>query len=59
MWNKFCKFWWKICKKQDAESCETLDEEWHDLLAILESMEHNTRVKTLESAKKWLQSLYE
>ena len=58
MWNKFCKCWWEICKTQDAESCETFDEEWHDLLAILESMEHNTCVKTLESAKKWLQSLY-
>ena len=59
MWEKFCNCWWKICKKQDAKSCISFDAEWHDLLGILESIEHNTDVKTLESAKKWLQSLYE
>ena len=57
--GKICNCWWKICKKQDAESCISFDAEWHDLLGILESIEHNTDVKTLESAKKWLQSLYE
>ena len=37
----------------------SFDAEWHDLLGILESIEHSTDVKTLKSAKKWLQSLYE
>ena len=39
MWNTFCNLWWKICKKQDSDSCNSFDEEWHNLLAILDSIE--------------------
>ena len=27
MWEKFCNCWWKICKKQDAETCNSFDAE--------------------------------
>ena len=39
MWSRFCKLGGRYAKKQDAESCVSLDEEWSDLLTLLEYIE--------------------
>ena len=56
-WIKFCKEWWKICKKQDALSDTQFDTEWVTLINMAEECRDSGCISVLDSALRWLQNL--
>ncbi|KAI6657050.1 Protein FAR1-RELATED SEQUENCE 5-like [Oopsacas minuta] len=44
-WNAFLNSWWNLCKKQDSESRDDFDQEWKELLALVQSRQNSNNEK--------------
>ena len=59
IWNAFLKSWWNLCKKQDSESHDDFDQEWKELLALVQSRQNSNNGKVFHSAQLFLRVLYD